>query len=98
MLARVASILDRPALKAHVAALEALHAEPKPNGEAEALIEVARRLELMREELASLPVRAKPVELRLAGDPESPGDLDAAVRWLGARTTDMLSTIRPVVR
>ena len=61
---------------------------------AEAVADAARRLEGILGDLENIPVRAWSVSMIPAGQHALGRELDAAVRWLGARTADTLAVMR----
>lgn len=91
-LARVLSLLDLRGGLTDLEALQTLHVEP--GLEAVALADAALHLDALLDDLAEVPTRAQPQIPMGVADRALVRDLDAAVRWLGARTQDVREVVR----
>lgn len=91
-LVRACSLLDLTGAEADVAALRALLSDP--DATRSALAASAALLERIVEDLAGIPTHAEIQRPLRAGEAAVVRDLDARVRWLGARTEEMLSLLR----
>lgn len=89
---RVLRLLDLRGGREDLAALRSLHVEP--GGERVALTEAAYRLERLLDDLAETPTTPHIVGLPAAADRDLAKGIDGAIRWLGARTQDVLSAVR----
>lgn len=90
-LERVLRLFGLVSGQADLAALLELHVEP--HHETEALREAAVRLERLLEDLAQTPNRADVFGLVPPAELSVMRELDAGIRWLGARTQDILSVV-----
>lgn len=96
-LARVLRLVGATDGCAALDALRTLHCDA--GDEMDALADAERHLEGLLETLAELPVRAQAESLVVPReDWKLLRDIDMAVRWLGARTQDMLGLARYVRR
>ncbi len=91
-LARIARLLDLPSVQADLAAHYNLHVEPTL--EAFALVDATLHLDEILEALAEVPTRAEIQRHLLDAEHRLARDVDAGVRWLGARTEEILLVIR----
>ena len=94
-LARVLHLLDLPGAEADLQALRALLVAPK--GTRQALVEAERLLDRLVEALAEVSARAEIQRLIPQVDQSLAREIDAAIRWFGARTQDMLELVRHVL-
>jgi hypothetical protein len=94
-LARVLHLLDNPGAETDLQALRALLVAPM--GTRQALVEAERLLDRLVEALAEVSVRADIQRLIPQTDQNLAREIDAAIRWFGARTQDMLELVRHVL-
>lgn len=94
-LARVFHLLDLSGAEADLQALRALVVAPK--GTRQALVEAERLLDRLIEALGEVSARAEIQRLIPQADQSLAREIDAAIRWFGARTQDMLELVRHVL-
>ena len=90
-LARLFSLLDLPGAEVDIEALNALlkeHQDPE-----QVLMAAEELLDRLVEDLAEIPLHAE-IQRRMRAGEEDVRDLDAMVRWLGARVEEIRNLLR----
>lgn len=96
-LAAIGRLCGRPQIAPLLAKLETLHRDPGGD-DSPVIAEAVRLLEDLRDTLASIPTRAEITGRILEEDRPRIRDLDAAIRYSGARVEDHLIAMRRLLR